>query len=122
MIVDEINDLAMGRRQLRQAPRQNRAVVLFLQDRLRTLRVVGNFACDLLVERIIGAAAQGGQRLVTRNREYPGRNPRTPFKAPSVLPDVEKRVARKILGGGPGVHYAQHETVVCTENQILQYW
>src|SRR5262249_6871054 len=34
-----------------------------------------------------------------------------PFEAASVLPDVEKRVARKVLGGGRVVHDPQHETV-----------
>src|SRR5262245_23700008 len=111
MIVDEIDDLALRRRELRQALPQNAALVLLLQDRLGAVRVVGNTASDLVVERIIGAAAQCGQRLVAGDREYPGRNLRTPFEARSVLPDLEKRVAGKVLGGGRVVHEPQHETV-----------
>src|SRR5262249_43785200 len=65
----------------------------------------------LLVKRIIGAAAQRGQRLVAGDREYPGGNLRAPFEAPSVFPHVEKRVAREILGGGRVVHDPEHETV-----------
>src|SRR5262249_50120679 len=111
MIVNEIDHNAFPRRELRQALPQNAALVLLLQDRLGAVRVVGNAASDLVVERIIGAAAQCGQRLVAGDREYPGRNLRTPFEARSVLPDLEKRVAREVLGGGCVVHDPQPETV-----------
>jgi len=58
--VDEVDDLAMRRRQLRQALPWNRALILLLQDRLGTIGGIGNLARNLVVERIIGAAAQRG--------------------------------------------------------------
>src|SRR5262249_9732609 len=50
-------------------------------------------------------------RLVAGDREYPGGNLRTPFEMACMLPDVEKHVARKVLGGGRVVHDPEHETV-----------
>src|SRR5262249_50289816 len=73
--------------------------------------VVRNFLSDLLVERIIGATAQCGRRLVAGDREYPGGNLRTPFEMAYMLPHIEKHVARKVLGGGRVVHDPEHETV-----------
>src|SRR5262249_33368204 len=104
MIVDEIDDLALRRRELGQAPPQNGALVLLVNDRLGAFRVVGNAAQDIVVERSIGTPAQCGQRLVSGDREYPGGNLRPPSEAPSVLPYVEKRVAREVLGGSRVVH------------------
>src|SRR5262249_37816961 len=111
MIVDEVDDLAMRRRELRQALTQSRTLALFLQNCLRAVRAVGNAARDLIVERIIGAAAQCGQRLVAGDREEPGGNLRTSFGTAGVLPDLEKHLARKVLGGGCVVHEPQRKTI-----------
>src|SRR5712671_227128 len=63
VIVDEVDDLAVRRRQLRQALPQDGDVVLLLQDHLGTVGVIWNFGHDLVVERVVGAAAQRGHCL-----------------------------------------------------------
>src|SRR5262249_26240462 len=40
-----------------------------------------------------------------------GGNLRTSFETAGVLPDLEKHLARKVLGGGRVVHDPEHETV-----------
>src|SRR5262245_11741730 len=101
----------MRRRQLNQALPQNGALILLLQDCLGTVRAVGNFVHDLAVERLADASAQRVQRLVAGDREHPGGNLRTPFETAGMLPDVEKHLARYVLGGGALVHEPQRETV-----------
>src|SRR4030095_4034346 len=80
VVVDEVDDLAMLRRQTGQGVAKQFASVLLLQRGLRIVRGIRDGGCDPRVQLRIDPAATGRQRLVVGDREQPGRNRSAPLK------------------------------------------
>ncbi len=74
VVVDEVDHLAMLRRQFGQGIAQQFASVLLLQRGLRIIRGICDRGCDPRVQFRVDPTAVGRQRLVAGDREQPGRN------------------------------------------------
>ena len=85
---------------------QHVAAILLQQRDFRIIRGIANAGREVLVERGIDAATAGGQRLVPRNREQPGRHRGARLEGSGLAPDDEKDLAEQILGQGLVGHEA----------------
>ena len=84
MVVDEVDDLAMRRRQLGDAGAQDGAGGAAVERGFRGVGLVGDLKHVLLVDVLVPALAQRGQRLEAGDRQQPGGNLRAAFELVAV--------------------------------------
>src|SRR5712672_538814 len=97
MIIDEVDDFAMGWRQLGEALLQQRSLLLLLHADFRIVgRVLDEFS-DFFIEFLGGTPTQHGKGLVARHRKQPGRYLGASLKPLSLPPNVEENLAHHIL-------------------------
>ncbi|KTT92367.1 hypothetical protein NS44R_14600 [Mammaliicoccus sciuri] len=111
MVVDQVDDLAMRRRQLGDASAQDLAGGGAIERGFRRIGAVGDLQHVVLVDVLVLALAQRGQRLEAGDREQPGRDLRAAFELGRGAPDVQEHLADQVLGHGGVAHHAQHEAV-----------
>src|SRR5262249_49181876 len=87
MVVGEVDDLAVFRREPPQSVAQPLFAIFLLEDKLRIVRGIDERVRKLAIERNVGAAAARGQRLVAGDRQEPSRNRSTPRKRRCLAPD-----------------------------------
>ena len=80
----------------------------------RDFRVVGRIFDefrDFVVELLVRAAAQAGQRLVAGDREQPGRHLAAALEPLGLPPHVDEDLAHHVFGGGFVAQEAQREPI-----------
>src|SRR5262249_45255094 len=109
MVVDEVDDLAMPRRQAGEATAPNFSPMLCLERRFPIVRriagVYGSF-----VRRLV-PTPHLGQRLVTGDGQQPGRDRRARLESAGLPPDVEEHFAGDVLPERLAADEPQYETV-----------
>src|SRR3954454_22845721 len=89
VIVDEVDDFAVRRRKLRQTLLDNGVAVLGVGHDLRVVGGVFDGRPHVVVQMLVGAATQRGERLVASNREQPGGHLRLGLEALGLPPHIE---------------------------------
>src|SRR5262249_34350941 len=74
MVIGEVDDLAVLRREPRQSVAQPLFAIFLLEDKLRAVRGIDERGCKFAVKLHVGAAAARGQRLVAGQRPKPSRD------------------------------------------------
>src|SRR5215472_6350526 len=111
MIVDEVDDLAMRRRQFCHAGAQDLARVRTIQRGFRRIGLIGDLAHFLLVDVFETPLTQRGQRLEARDRQQPGRHLGAAFELARGAPHIQEDLADEVFGHGGIAHDAQDEAV-----------
>ena len=111
MVVDEVDHLAVLRRQLCQGLAQELAATLLLQGGLGSVRGIGDCGGNPLVQFRIDPRAPRRQCLVAGDRKQPGRNRCAALERRSLTPDVEKHFAQEIFRDRLVAHNAQQPAV-----------
>src|SRR6266511_3047499 len=99
MIVDQVDDLTMLRRQSGQCPAQQLAPILFLQCDFRVIRRIRDGGLDFFVQ--FGAFCSPPtcrQGLMASNRLLPRRDRGAALEATRLTPHIEKNLAQEVLG------------------------
>jgi hypothetical protein len=101
----------MGRRQLGDAGAQDRAGVVAVQRSFRRIGFVGDLKRVFLIDVLVLALAQRGQRLEAGDRQQPSGNLGTALELAGGAPHVEKHLADEVFRHRGVAHHAQYETV-----------
>ncbi len=110
MVVDEINDLSMLRRQLGQALAHQICPHLVLQNEVWTVRRVRN-AERAVVQSGIGPSPACGEGFVAGDREQPRRDRSARLEGSGLPSNVEEHLAEQIFGKGLFVDEAEKPPV-----------
>jgi len=109
VVVDQIDDLPVLRRERGQAHAQGIAGILLLYRHFRVVGGVGDRSRRLVVQFRVRPAPQGRKRLEPHNPKQPSGNRRPALEPARLPPDVKEYLADKILGELFVPHQAKSE-------------
>ncbi len=110
VVVDQVDDLAVRRREFGDAGAQDRTGVERSSD-ASGVSPSSAISRRVLVDVIVAALAQRGQRLEAGDRQQPGGNLGTAFELTGGAPDVQKHLADEVFRHRGIAHNAQDEAV-----------
>src|SRR6185312_14836837 len=97
MVVDQIDDLAVRRRQLCHTGAQDFAGGGAIERSFRRVGFIRNFAHVFLIDVLEPALPQRGQRLETGDRQQPGRDLRAALELGRRAPDIEEHLTDQVF-------------------------
>ena len=111
LVVGEIDDFPMHQRQMAQALAHDGDPVLLLDGDLGIVGRIRNGGSLIVVELVVLAPAQRGERLEPGDRQDPGRHPAVALELVGVAPHVEEHFADQVFGVRLVTDQAEQEPV-----------
>ena len=111
MVIDEIDHLAVRRRQPGQTFLNDGIAILGVHHGLGIIGGIRDRRRHAIIETFVGATPKRRQRLVTGDREQPGRHLGFRFEALGLPPDIEEHLAYEVLGERDISRQTNDETV-----------